>query len=141
LVLLSGLQRGTAGMGRVRPRQAASTGIAGRRFFFQNCTLSVSYPCPFRVHGYHGYGGYFFLFLFFFRRVRVRVLIWCEPGGKVLKFEFHRSAGTGTGTGMRSAGKRVQRVFSKKKVIGHSQTRTRLPAYTRARVRVVPDEF
>jgi hypothetical protein len=36
------------------------------------------------------------------------------------------------------AGKRVrvQRVFSKKKLTGPSQTRTRLPAYTRARVRV-----
>jgi hypothetical protein len=54
---------------------------------------------------------------------------------------------TGTGTG---GGRRVQRVFSKKKLTGPSQTRTRLPAYTRAvrvpqipgtgtRVRVVPD--
>jgi hypothetical protein len=36
---------------------------------------------------------------------------------------------------------RIQRVFSKKKLTDPSQTRTRLPAYTRARIRVprVPD--
>jgi hypothetical protein len=52
-------------------------------------------------------------------------------------------AGTGmgdgyTGAGTQAAGKRVriQRVFSKKKLTGPSQTRTRLPAYTRARVQV-----
>jgi hypothetical protein len=40
--------------------------------------------------------------------------------------------------GTRAAGKRVrvQRVFSKKMVTDPSQTRIRLPAYTRARVRV-----
>jgi hypothetical protein len=27
-------------------------------FFFQNYTLPVSYPCPSRVHGYHGHGYY-----------------------------------------------------------------------------------
>jgi hypothetical protein len=39
----------------------------GRRFFFQNCTLPVSYPCPSRVHRYdgHGYVGIFLMFLFF----------------------------------------------------------------------------
>jgi hypothetical protein len=48
-------------------------------------------------------------------------------------------AGTGTGGGgYTGAGKqvRVQRVFSKKKLTGPSQTRTRLPAYTRARIRI-----
>jgi hypothetical protein len=59
------------------------------------------------------------------------------------------------GRGYAAAGKRVrvQRVFSKNKLISPSQTRTRLLAYTRAqvraprvpdmstRVRVVPDGF
>jgi hypothetical protein len=73
--------------------------------------------------------------------------------GEFLKFEFHGSAGTGTrvqvrgyeyagtstrvqGTGRRVAGKqiRVQRVFSQKNVTGPSQTRTRVPAYTRAQI-------
>jgi hypothetical protein len=44
--------------------------------------------------------------------------------------------GTRVGHGRRAAGKRVQvqHVFSKKKLTGPFQTRTRLPAYTRARV-------
>jgi hypothetical protein len=56
------LLTGTAGTGRAQPRRAAGragTGTAGRRvdgFFFQNRTVLVSYPCPSRVHGYHGYG-------------------------------------------------------------------------------------
>jgi hypothetical protein len=47
-------------------------------------------------------------------------------------------AGTGTGASTRAVGKRVriQRVFSKKKLTGPSQTCIRLPAYTRARVQV-----
>jgi hypothetical protein len=44
---------------------------------------------------------------------------------------------TGTGTGT-DGGRRVQRVFSKKKLTDPSQTRTRLPAYTRVRIPRVP---
>jgi hypothetical protein len=43
-----------AGTGRVHSRWAA-VGRVQVDFFFQNRTLLVSYPCPSRVHGYHGY--------------------------------------------------------------------------------------
>jgi hypothetical protein len=56
MVDCSDLPAGTAGTGRVHPRQAVGTVGMGRRFFFQNRTLPVSYLCPSRVHGY-GYGG------------------------------------------------------------------------------------
>jgi hypothetical protein len=85
-------------------------------FFFSKPYLIRLIPVPVagtrvRVRGYSGTGRrvrvrefffllhflfykYFFL-LFFFQRVRrVRVLIWCEPGGKFLKFEFHGYADT-----------------------------------------------
>jgi hypothetical protein len=75
----SELLTGTTGTDRVQPRRAvdrAGMSTTDRRvgrtrvdeFFFQNRTLSVSYPCPSRVHGYHGHGygyGYVpYLFLF-----------------------------------------------------------------------------
>jgi hypothetical protein len=52
----SDLSAGTAGTGRVHPLRAAGRAGTGRRFFFQNRTLPVSYSCPSRVHGYHRYG-------------------------------------------------------------------------------------
>jgi hypothetical protein len=131
------LPAGTVVTGRVHMRRAAGragTGTAGRRvrwarvdkvFFFKTV------PYPSHTHARRGYTGttgtsrrvWDFFFCCFFpngltgRRVRrvqqvrrVRILIWCEPEGKFLKFEFHGSASTVT-----SDGRRVQRVFFKKK--------------------------
>jgi hypothetical protein len=56
VVYSSDLSAGTAGTGRVHPRRAADRAGTGRRVFFQNRALPVSYPCPSWVHGYHRYG-------------------------------------------------------------------------------------
>jgi hypothetical protein len=57
IVAASDLPAGTAGTGRIHPRQAAGRAgtDTGRRIFF----LSKPYLCPSRVHGYqrYGYGG------------------------------------------------------------------------------------
>jgi hypothetical protein len=71
-------------------------------------------------------------------------IIWIEYIQLLLFGITGRVRGCGYGrraAGTRTVDKRVQRVFSKKNVTGPSQTRTRLPAYTRARVRIprVPD--
>jgi hypothetical protein len=126
----------------------AGTGTAGRRVrvdeFFSKLYPTRFIPVPVsgtrvsraRVRG-TGTRVFFLCFYFcFFAGTRID-LMWTE-GGKFLKFEFHGSTGTqGRGRG-RTTGKqvRVQRGFSKKRVTGPSQTRTRLPAYTRSRVRV-----
>jgi hypothetical protein len=49
---------------------------------------------------------------------------------------YNRYNGSDGYAGTRAAGKqvRIQPIFSKKKLTGSSQTRTRLPAYTRTRV-------
>jgi hypothetical protein len=54
MLLSRHLLTGTASTGRAQPQWIGRIWVD--EFFFKNHTLPVSYPCPSRVHGYHGHG-------------------------------------------------------------------------------------
>jgi hypothetical protein len=66
-------------------------------------------------------------------RARVRGHGYADVGTRVRYYGYGRRV---RGHGYAGKRVRVQRVFPKKKLVASSQTRTRLPAYTRARVQI-----